>query len=84
MDSASPETTSGLACAITPAYSIFYHSGQKEYPEVNDFIYHFCECEQRIFNGGYLWYVTDELTGVKNNVIRIDSVGQVVEKIVCP
>ena len=84
MDSASPETTSGLACAITPAYSIFYHDGAKEYPEVNDFIYNFCECEQRIFNGGYLWYVTDELTGVKNNVIRIDSVGQVVEKVVCP
>ena len=84
MDSSNPETTSGLACAVTPSYSIFYHDGQKEYPEVNDFIYNFCECEQRIFNGGYLWYVTDELTGGKNNVIRIDSVGQVVEKVVCP
>ena len=84
MDSSTPETTSGLACAVTPSYSIFYHNGQKEYPEVNDFIFNFCECEQRIFNGGYLWYVTDELTGVKNNVIRIDSVGQVVEKVVCP
>ena len=84
MDSSNPETTSGLACAVTPSYSIFYHDGQKEYPEVNDFIYNFCECEQRIFNGGYLWYVTDELTGVKNNVIRIDSVGQVVEKTTCP
>lgn len=84
MDSSNPETTSGLACAVTPAYSIFYHNGQKEYPEVNDFIFNFCECEQRIFNGGYLWYVTDEITGVKNNVIRIDSVGQVVEKTTCP
>jgi len=84
MDSSNPETTSGLACAVTPSYSIFYHNGQKEYPEVNDFIFNFCECEQRIFNGGYLWYVTDELTGVKNNVIRIDSVGQVVEKTTCP
>jgi hypothetical protein len=84
MDSSNPETTSGLACAVTPSYSIFYHDGQKDYPEVNDFIYNFCECEQRIFNGGYLWYVTDELTGGKNNVIRIDSVGQVVEKVVCP
>ena len=84
MDSSNPETTSGLACAVTPSYSIFYHDGQKEYPEVNDFIYNFCECEQRIFNGGYLWYITDELTVGKNNVIRIDSVGQVVEKTTCP
>ena len=84
MDSATPETTSPLVCAVTPAYSIFYHNGQKEYPEINDFIFNFCECEQRIFNGGYLWYVTDELVVGKNNVIRIDSVGQVVEKTTCP
>ncbi len=87
MDQANPEGTSGDACTIVSpyaAYSIFYHNGQKDYPEVNDIVSEFCDCQLRPFNGGYLWYVTDELTGGKNNVIRIDSTGMVVEKVVCP
>jgi hypothetical protein len=84
MDEGNPQTTSVLACGITPSYSILYHDGKNDYPVVNDFVSEYCSCELQAYNGGYLWYVTDELTGGKNNVIRIDSVGQVVEKVVCP
>ena len=84
MDISNPSNTSTLACAVTPSYAQMYHNGAKDYPEVNDFIYTFVETKQVIYNGGYKYYITDELTGGKNNILRIDSVGQVVEKVVCP
>ena len=84
MDTANPSASSALACAAIPTYGIMYHDGENTYPVVNDFIYDYCGCELQAYNGGYLWYLTDELTGVKNNVIRVDSIGQVVEKVVCP
>ena len=84
IDVSNPKSTSGLACGVTPSYAERYHDGAKDYPEINDFVFEYCDCNLRPFNGGYLWYITDELTGVKNNVIRIDSVGQVVDKAVCP
>ena len=84
MDTANPSASSALACAAIPTYGVMYHDGENTYPVVNDFIYDYCGCELQAYNGGYLWYLTDELTGVKNNVIRVDSIGQVVEKVVCP
>tara|TARA_R100000455_G_C6273477_1_gene131232 strand:- start:4505 stop:10054 length:5550 start_codon:yes stop_codon:yes gene_type:complete len=84
MDTTNAKTSSTLACGVTPSYSIMYHSGEGEYPVVNDFIYEMCDCNLKIYKGGYLWFITDQLTGVKNNVIRVDDTGQVVEKVVCP
>ena len=82
--SSNPETTSTLACGVTPSYTAMYHSGEGEYPVVNDFIYEMCDCSLKLYKGGYLWFITDQLTGIKNNVIRVDDTGQVVEKVVCP
>jgi hypothetical protein len=84
MDTANPTATSVLACAVTPAYGIMYHNGEADYPVVNDYVFEICDCELKPYNGGYLWYVTDELTVGKNNVLRIDSTGQVVDKATCP
>ena len=84
MDTSNPETTSTLACGVTPSYTAMYHSGEGEYPVVNDFIYEMCDCNLKLYKGGYLWFITDQLTGIKNNVIRVDDTGQVVEKVVCP
>jgi hypothetical protein len=87
MDQGNPETNSSDACTIVApyaAYSIFYHDGEDEYPEINDFVQEYCDCQLRPFNGGYLWYVTDETSRGKNYVIRIDSTGQVVDKTLCP
>ena len=84
MDTTNAKTSSALACGVTPSYSIMYHSGEGDYPIVNDFIYEMCDCNLKIYKGGYLWFITDQLTGVKNNVIRVDDAGQVVEKVVCP
>ena len=84
MDTTNAKTSSTLACGVTPSYSIMYHSGEGDYPVVNDFIYEMCDCNLKIYKGGYLWFITDQLTGVKNNVIRVDDTGQVVEKVVCP
>ena len=87
MDQGNPKRSSSNACSIVApyaAYSIFYHGGEDEYPEINDFVFEYCNCQLRPFNGGYLWYVTDETSGGKNYVIRIDSTGQVVDKTLCP
>tara|TARA_R100000655_G_scaffold97824_1_gene140894 strand:+ start:80 stop:2065 length:1986 start_codon:yes stop_codon:yes gene_type:complete len=84
MDISNPETTSTLACSVIPSYAQMYHNGVNAYPEVNDFIYQLVGVEYISFNGGYKYYITDELTGGKNNILRIDSIGQVVEKAVCP
>lgn len=87
MDQGNPKRSSSNACSIvapSASYSVFYHNGKSEYPEINDFVFEYCNCQLRPFNGGYLWYVTDETSGGKNYVIRIDSVGQVVDKTLCP
>ncbi len=84
MDISNPQVTSTLACGVTPSYAQMYHSGKGTYPALNDFIYTFVNGRQVAYNGGYKYYITDELTGGKNNIIRIDGVGQVVEKTVCP
>ena len=84
MDISNPQTTSTLACAVTPSYAQMYYIGEKEYPEVNDFIFENIGINFTRFKGGYKYYITDELTGGKNNILRIDDIGQVVEKVVCP
>ena len=84
MDTANPTASSVLACAVTPAYGVMYFTGEGDYPAINEFVLELCGCETQSFNGGYLWYVTDELTVGKNNVLLIDGTGQVVDKAVCP
>lgn len=84
MDISNPQTTSTLACAVTPSYAQMYHNGKNDYPVVNDFVYSLLGSKLVRFAGGYKYYITDELTGGKNNILRIDSIGQVVEKVVCP
>ena len=84
MDTSNPQTTSTLACAVTPSYAQMYHTGDNDYPRLNDFIRQLVGVEYIPFKGGYKYYITDELTGGKNNILRIDDIGQVVEKVVCP
>ena len=84
MDISNPQTTSTLACGVTPSFVQMFHSGRGTYPRVNDFIFTFVDGKQIIYNGGYRYYITDELTGGKNNILRVDGAGQVVEKTVCP
>jgi len=66
-------------CAITPSYSIYYHSGEATYPVANDFVYYLSDDGAYLpYNGGYLWYLMDNGTA-----IRVDSIGQVVDESIC-
>jgi len=80
LDSSQPQSNASDACAVTPSYSIYYHSGEGEYPVVNDFVFFLDDSVARYlpYNGGYLWYLMEN-----NTTIRIDNVGQVVDVSIC-
>ncbi len=84
MDISNPQDTSSLACGVTPSFVQMFHSGRGTYPLLNDFIFTLVNGKRVVYNGGDKHYITDELTGGKNNILRVDGAGQVVEKTVCP
>jgi len=84
MDISNPQDTSSLACGVTPSFVQMFHSGRGTYPLLNDFIFTLVNGKRVVYNGGDKHYITDELTGGKNNILKINNAGQVVEKTVCP
>jgi hypothetical protein len=79
MDTSNPEKTTGLVCAITPSYNVYYHDGGGAYPAENNTVYQMSNSGSYLpYNGGYLWFLMDN-----NTAIRIEGAGVVVDESMC-
>ena len=87
-------TTSSGACSITSGHlnpTLFYHSGQTVYPQVNDTVTipilgKGGTSNTEVFRGGYVWYKAPwDTAGVGNGTaLLIDDRGVIVEIVTCP
>ena len=77
IDTASPQSTSGAACSLTPMFSTLYHDGILSYPVIRDIIFQDESGLNRIA-GGNLWRRMDN--GV---VIKVDNEGIVQDTFLC-
>ena len=77
IDTASPQSTSGAACSLSPTYSTLYHDGILSYPVIRDIIFQDESGLNRIA-GGNLWRRMEN--GV---VIKVDNEGIVQDTFLC-
>jgi hypothetical protein len=77
IDTASPQSTSGAACSLTPTFSTLYHDGILSYPVIRDIIFQDESGLNRIA-GGNLWRRMEN--GV---VIKVDNEGIVQDTFLC-
>ena len=81
--------TSVDACALTESPTLFYHTGETVYPEINDTITLPIVGDggaggTNVFKGGYVWYKAPWDTGPGNGtVLLIDDRGVVIDKVEC-
>jgi hypothetical protein len=64
VDQDNPQTTSALACALTPSYSIMYHDGILSYPVIRDTVYE-DELGAILFVGADNWYLMENGIAIK-------------------
>jgi hypothetical protein len=79
LDVANPESNPSDACAVTPSYSIYYHSGSGAYPVIDDLVLFLNELSAYMpYNGGNLWFLMDN-----NTTIKIGRSGVVLDVSIC-
>ena len=77
------------ACALTETPTLFFHTGETVYPEINDTITIPIVGDggvggTSVFKGGYVWYKAPWDTGAGNGtVLLIDDRGVVIDKVEC-